>query len=184
MLSIIFSSIILPLLLITGLTLAFLLLIGFFRFDAPFIPIPAAVLPHIREALKLKPDSVLYDLGSGDGRVVAYCALSLPQGRAIGIEKGFIPFIVSKLRLVIQHRRNANILRRDLFEYDYGDATHVFAYLLPKMLVKLEPILQKQLKPGTRMVTADFTFPNRQPDQIIELHRPKSLGDKLYVYTF
>lgn len=152
---------------------------------APFIPISMDVLPAIVDALKLYEGSVLYDLGSGDGRVVIAAALSNPTVKAIGVERSYLPFVVSSIDVYRKAIQNASFIRANFFDVDLKDASHVFLYLLPGLMNSLLPKLQKELKPGTRVVTCDFKFKDKQPVQIIDLHRKSyDLGRKIYIYEF
>ena len=184
MLIILIQTIVIPILILGLTTLLFLFLIGNFTFDAPFIPIPGAVLLRIKQALNLHSNSILYDLGSGDARVLITCGDG-PYEKLIGIEKGPIPYFISKLRLLFHTQKQITILRKNFFDVDLGNATHIFTYLLPKVLEQLEPKFQKELRPGTRLVTCDFKLKHKIPNETIQLDRPKhALGKTLYVYIF
>ncbi len=68
---------------------------------------------------------------------------------------------------------------------DISDATHIFVYLFPRIIDDLFAKFEKELKPGTRVVSCDFPFSKRQPNQIIELLATKhQLNKKLYIYDF
>lgn len=150
---------------------------------APFICMPKPVLDPIVKALDLKDGSVLYDLGCGDGRVLEACALAHPHSKFKGIDKAKVAIWNAKWRL--RKRKEIKLLHKNFFKCDLSDATHVFTYLFPDLMNSLLPKLEKELKPGTRLVTCDFTFKDKKWAEEIDLNRPKgTLGRKLYVYIF
>ena len=153
---------------------------------APFISIPAAVLPSIVDALELKEGSVMFDLGCGDARVLMACAEKQPRASFIGIDKATMAVWFAKFRLWrAKSRMPIKLIKRNFFKCDMTPATHVFTYLFPGLMDSLLPYLEKQLKPGTRLVSCDFMFSKKQPTKVIDLNRPeRSLGRKLYVYEF
>ncbi len=151
---------------------------------APFVPIPNEVLPKIIEALKLTPSSVFVDLGCGDGRVLMAATKQFPNIRCIGIDKAL--FAIMSARFVARRMYpNISFIRSNFFKTSFRDATHVFTYLFPRLMNDLLPHLEKELRPGTRLVSCDFTFNNKKPVEVIELDRPQhALGKTLYVYEF
>ncbi len=152
---------------------------------APFIPISQDVLGDIVAALELKEGSVLYDLGSGDGRVIFAAAQKHPEITAIGVERSFLPYVVSLVDRKRKKLPNTSFVRANFFDVSVGDATHVFLYLLPGLMQALTPKLEKELKPGTRVVTCDFRLKDKMPVRTIDLHRKNyELGRKIHIYEF
>ncbi len=152
---------------------------------APFIPISRDVMDDIVQALKLKEGSIVYDLGSGDGRVVFAAALSQPTSKAIGVERSVVPYLISHIEKKRKGVRNAHFVRANFFNVPVGDATHIFMYLLPGLMNALLPKLQKELKPGTRVISCDFKFKDKQPVEVINLQRKNyHLGRKIFIYEF
>lgn len=152
---------------------------------APFVPIPKEVLPQIIDALKIAPNSVVYDLGCGDGRVLFAGFKREPNATFIGLEKSLFPFVVASSRVQNFQKIHISIYKKNFFSADLSNATRVFLYLFPKLMKDLLPKLERELKPGTRVVSCDFAFTNRQPVETISLNRSSnSLGRTLYVYEF
>ncbi len=152
---------------------------------APFIPISEEVLPDIVSALKLKDQSVFYDLGCGEGRVVFAVAGAGSSIRAYGVERSFVPYILALWNKKEGKSLNAFFIQKNFFKVSVHDATHIFLYLFPGLMDALLPKLEKELKPGTRVVSCDFKFTHKQPVEIIDLHRKRfDLGRKIYVYEF
>ncbi|MBU1348656.1 hypothetical protein KJ781_01145 [Patescibacteria group bacterium] len=154
--------------------------------DAPFVPIPPETLPPIVEALKLADTSVLYDLGSGDGRVLVSCWMHHPKASYVGIDVALAPTWFARWRLFRLGRpMTIHIMRRNFLTTDLSNATHVFTYLFPGLMEKLLPKLERELKPGTRLVSCDFPFKGKEPLEVIDLGRPeRARGRRLYVYGF
>lgn len=159
---------------------------GIFTASAPFVPIPEEVLPEIVAALKMKEGGIVYDLGCGDGRVLAACFGSEPRASYMGIEKNFFAWVLAKKRFwFLGNPRNIKILKKNFFHEDLSSATHIFTYLFPKPMENLLPKFQKELRSGTRVVSCDFSFQKKEPVEVIDLRRPKnSLAHKLYIYEF
>lgn len=138
------------------------------RYGLP--PVPTG-LNRIRKALKLvnlQPDEVLYDLGSGDGRVLIIAVREF-GARAVGIEIGPVQRAVSwvkVLRVGIQHK--VRIEAGDFYKADLHAADVVFVYATSKEVRKLAAHLEKQMKPGSRLVSISADFPEWEPSAFDE----------------
>jgi len=162
--------------------------IGNFKNKAPFVTSSIAVLKDITKAMEVKDGSVVYDLGCGDGRVLFYLSKICPGAKYIGIENGMFPFLLAKAESYLNKKRTSNsvdILRADFFKKDLSNATHIFTYLYPDVMDDLLAKFDKELKPGTKLVSLSFKFTNKPPLFEVDLGRSKyKLGRKLYVYQF
>lgn len=120
----------------------------------PFVPVPHNV---VEEVVKLAPKEtgVFYDIGSGEGRVVAAVARRYPEMQAIGIEKAPFPFLLTLIKGRAQIP-NTKFLFKDSSRVDLRDASYVFMYLFPKVVHALEAKLEKELPAGSRVVCCDF----------------------------
>lgn len=151
---------------------------------APFIPSPAEIAPQIIDALELDENSVLYDLGCGEGHILLAGESKQPKARFVGIERSWIPYLAARYNSRGNHP-NLKFIRSSFFKCDLSSANRVFVYLFPGLMNDLLPKLQKELKPGTRLVSCDFEFKDKQPIKIIDLGRPRNmLGRRLLVYQF
>ncbi|PYV37650.1 MAG: SAM-dependent methyltransferase [Acidobacteria bacterium] len=122
---------------------------------APFVPTPLKVVEAILKLANLRENDLLYDLGSGDGRILLMAAQKF-HARAVGIE--FDKSLCQKAALAIQQLRlekRVRLIQGDIFNQDLSPATVVTAYLLPKSLEKIAPMLEGQLSKRTRVVTVD-----------------------------
>ncbi len=158
------------------------------RAQVPFIPIPTSTLPYIEKALNVKDNSVVYDLGCGDGRVLSYLSKKFPNATYIGIENGPFPLILARTRAWWHKKmtgKNIQIINQDFFNHDLSRATHIFAYLYPRVMDDLLPKFDQELAPGTKVVSMSFKFTQKQPKEEIDLGRGRyKLARKLYIYEF
>lgn len=131
--------------------------------DVPYVTSSEAVVTRMLEMAEVGPGDVVYDLGSGDGRIVI--AAARYGARGVGIE--IDPYRVYQARLNAERAGVADRVtfrQQDLFEADFSDATVVTLYLLPGVNRTLRPRLFDQLSPGTRVVSHNFGFGNWPPD--------------------
>jgi protein-L-isoaspartate O-methyltransferase len=151
--------------------------------DAVFVPTPKDVVGKMLELASVKKEDVLYDLGSGDGRIVI--AAAKKHGcKAIGVE-------LDK-ELVEKSRERARVAGveivvefqcMDLFESDFNSATVVALYILPEMSRKLIPKFDK-LQPGSRIVCHEFAIPGVKPDKVMKVTSSDDDVERpLYLYT-
>lgn len=121
-------------------------------------------------------DDILYDLGSGDGRIVIAAAQKLGT-RGVGIEndpKWLEQAYENALQAGVEHLvrfRQQNLLEA----CDFSDATVVTLYLLPIYNLRLRSQLFRQLKPGTRILSLDFDMGEWKPEKVIHLHEDSTL---------
>lgn len=131
--------------------------------DVPYVTSSEAVITRMLEMAEVGPGDVVYDLGSGDGRIVIAAARYGAQGVGIEID----PYRVYQARLNAEQAGVADRVtfrEQDLFKADFSDATVVSLYLLPGVNQKLRPMLFDQLEPGTRVVSHNFGLGNWPPD--------------------
>jgi SAM-dependent methyltransferase len=130
----------------------------------PFVPSPQEVVNKMVELAGVGKDDTVYDLGSGDGRIVI--AAAKKGARAIGFE--IDPELVQQSRENIRKagvRELAEIRNQDILTVDLSGASVVTMYLLPDVNLKLKPNLLKQLKPGSRVVSHAFDMGDWKPDK-------------------
>jgi len=121
---------------------------------------------RIRTALKLvnlQPNEVLYDLGAGDGRVLFIAAKEF-GAKAIGLEVGPVQCLLIWLRIVMSGlRERAQIRLSNFYKADLSKADVVFIYATSQEVMKIAPHLEKQMKPGSRVVSISADFPEWEP---------------------
>lgn len=124
--------------------------------DVKYVPTPQNVVEAMLELARVTPADVVYDLGSGDGRIPITAAQKY-GARGVGIE--IDPF---HMRDAIDNLKKAGLghrvtfLTQDLFEANIGDATVVTLFLLPRLNLKLIPKLKRELRMGARVVSFMF----------------------------
>jgi SAM-dependent methyltransferase len=124
--------------------------------DVPYVPTPVPVVDAMLDLAKVGKSDVVYDLGCGDGRIVVRAA-SRFGCRGVGVDLN--PERVREAKANASRAGVVELTRfevGDVFEFDFSPATVVTMYLLPSVNLKLRPRLQKELKPGTRLVSHDF----------------------------
>jgi SAM-dependent methyltransferase len=176
---------------LVGLTLALLgLVVSMFAFNlsvflgVPFVPTPARFALTIGELLAIVPGDVVYDLGSGDGRVLHTLAKQYPEAHFVGIEGN--PFLVLFARRRASRARVTNVTyrRKNIFRADYQDATKMYLYLLNSVLTKLSPTIDASPR-LTHIVSRAFVFPHKEPVSVTDIgglctHDENNL--RLYVF--
>ena len=146
--------------------------------DVIFVPTPHEVVDVMLKVAKVGKDDVLYDLGSGDGRIPITAAQKYGIARGIGIDIN-----PQRIKEANENLRKAGVGERvrfvnaDLFESDLSDATVITLYLLPELNLKLLPKLLKEVKPGTRIVSHAFDMGTWKPEQSLDIG-----GRKVYFW--
>jgi len=149
----------------------------------PFVPTPMAVAQKMLEIAKVQPDDVVYDLGSGDGRIVILAAQKF-GARAVGVELNSDLYEKSSDRiqkLGLQDR--AQIIHENMFEVNVRHATVVTLYLLTAVNERLRPKLERELRSGARVVSHDFQVPGWQPTQTVEVTSENQVVSKIILYV-
>jgi protein-L-isoaspartate O-methyltransferase len=126
---------------------------------APYYPTPETIVSKMLEMGGLKAGEKMFDLGSGDGRIVIMAAQKY-HADATGVEmdKDLYKQSTDKINK-LGLEKTARIINGDLFKQNYSSADMLTVYLLPASNSKVAPMLEKQLRKGTRIVSHDFEFP-------------------------
>jgi hypothetical protein len=136
---------------------------------APYYPTPHRVAEKMLELGELKPGELLYDLGSGDGRIVVLAAQQF-QARAVGFEIDLHLVHQSRSRIAESGLQDqARIEKQDLMSADFSQPDLVTVYLLPGANEKIRPLLETQMRPGSRVVSHDFVFDGWTLDKTVTL---------------
>lgn len=150
--------------------------------DVIFVPTPPETVDEMLRQAKLKKGDVLYDLGSGDGRIPLAAAKQYGV-RAVGID--------IDAKLVTEANESArrdgldglvSFRHADMFAADIGEATVVTLYLSDTLNVMLRPKLLRELRPGSRIVSHDFRMGDWPPEKTIRVPW-KNLYRTVYVWT-
>lgn len=134
--------------------------------EVPFVRTTPEVIDRMLELARVKPGDIVYDIGSGDGAIIIQAARKYGV-KGVGIE--------IDQDLVLKARNNAyrenvehlvEFRAQDAFAADVSPATVVTLYMLPEFNAKLRPILERQLRPGTRVVSHDYPIEGWVADRI------------------
>jgi protein-L-isoaspartate O-methyltransferase len=136
---------------------------------APYLPTPETIVERMLDLGQLKAGERMYDLGSGDGRIVIMAAQRY-RALATGVELDADLVTSSTARISqLGLQKTANIIYGDILKQDYSSADVITVYLLPESNLKLRPILDRQLKKGTRIVAHDFPVGGWVPDKEVTI---------------
>ena len=140
--------------------------------DVPYMPTHEKVVAEMLKVAKVGKDDVLYDLGSGDGRIVITAAKEFGT-RGVGVD--IDPDLIREAR---QNAVKAGVadkvkfIQQDLFETDIREATVVTLYLWPEINLRLRPKLLSDLKPGTRVVSHNHDMGDWKPLKTVRVRVP------------
>jgi protein-L-isoaspartate O-methyltransferase len=150
---------------------------------APYYPTPEIVVDRMLQLGGLKAGEKMFDLGSGDGRLVIAAARKY-KADATGVELDDSLARQSAARIrTLGLSATAHIIHGDLLLQDYSSADLLTVYLLPIGNDKVTPILEKQLKKGTRIVAHDFEFSAWKPEKIQDIDDDgEGRSHRLYLY--
>lgn len=151
---------------------------------APYYPTPATIVEKMLQIGGLKAGEKVFDLGSGDGRIVIVAAQKF-HANATGVEldKDLCKQSLAKIKK-LGLEKSAHIVNGDLLKQNYSSADLITVYLLPVSNDKVTPLLDKQLKKGTRVVAHDFELKNWTPDKVEHIEDDgEGRSHTLYLYV-
>jgi len=146
--------------------------------DVPFVPTKEEVVAKMLELGEVDENDVVYDLGSGDGR------LPITAAKKYGARGFGVDIDPNRVREARENARKAGVenkvkfVQGDLFQTDIGDASVVTLYLLPSVNLKLRPKLLSELKPGTKVVSHNYDMGDWKPEQTVNVG-----SHTVYVWT-
>lgn len=136
--------------------------------DVVYVPTPYEAVEAMLKVAKVGKSDVVYDLGSGDGRIPIMAVQKFGAQRAVGIDINPVRIKEAEANLKTAGVGDrVRFLNQDLFESNISEATVVTLYLLPSLNVKLLPKLLSDLKPGTRIVSHAFDMGSWKPQQTL-----------------
>ena len=150
---------------------------------APYYPTPETVVEKMLQLGGLKAGEKMFDLGSGDGRIVIMAAQKY-KADATGVEfdDSLVKQSMDRIK-TLGLSATARIIHGDLLKQDYSSADLLTVYLLPVSNDKVTPILEKQLKKGARIVAHDFEFSAWKPEKVLDIDDDgEGRSHRLYLY--
>jgi SAM-dependent methyltransferase len=139
----------------------------------PYVPTPWVIVQEMLKLADIRGEDVVYDLGSGDGRLVITAAKRF-GARGVGVE--LQSELVEMARVGAEREGVADrvkFVQGDLFETDIRPASVVMLYLLPRFVTRLVPRFRAELKPGTRIVSHDYPLAPWPPDKELAMDVPE-----------
>ena len=133
---------------------------------APYVSSPVRVVDRMLELATIKPGETVYDLGSGDGRVLI-AAVEKYKARAVGIE--ISPKLVAEASANIEKlglADQARVIQGDVLTADLSRADVVIIYLVTSLNEKLRPRLERFLRVGARVISHDYAVPGWMPARV------------------
>jgi SAM-dependent methyltransferase len=141
--------------------------------DSVYWTTPPAIVDRMLEVAEVKSTDVVYDLGSGDGRLVIAAAQRFgAHGVGYEIDQKLVD-LATKLASEAGVSHLVRFERKDIFTVDLSQASVITMYLLPTVIEQLIPQLNK-LKPGSRIVSHNYPMPGVEPDRVVTAHLPDS----------
>src|SRR5476649_1536038 len=143
--------------------------------SVPYVPTPQVVVDRMLQMAKITPQDYVIDLGSGDGRIVVTAAKKY-GARGFGVDLNPV-----RIKESVENAAKAGVsdrvefYQRNLFETDFSSATVITMYLLPRVNLDLRPKLL-ELKPGTRIVSHDFSMDDWRADESVSLEVDDKYG--------
>jgi cyclopropane fatty-acyl-phospholipid synthase-like methyltransferase len=152
--------------------------------EIPFVPSPIEVVDRMLQMAEVRKGDVVYDLGSGDGRIVIRAAKRYGV-RAVGIEMD--SSLIEKARKAAEAEGVSHLVEfreEDALQTNLSSATVVTLYMLPWFNEAMKPNFRKYLKPGSRIVAHDFGIEGWKPDKSETLPEPeKQPSGRLHYHT-
>ncbi len=143
----------------------------------PFVPTPDEVVEAMLDLAEVSSEDLVFDLGSGDGRIVLAAARRGAQAVGVEIDPHLVTASRTQAYEMALHDK-ATFRQGDIFEADLTGATVVAIYLLPAINLKLLPKLLDELEPGTRLVSHSFDMDTWLPE------KTEKIGDKtIFLWT-
>jgi ubiquinone/menaquinone biosynthesis C-methylase UbiE len=147
----------------------------------PYLPSPQLVVERMLQAAQLKPGETLYDLGSGDGRIVITAA-QMFKANAIGVEISDALCKSTLKKIAALHLDSqVKIVHANALKVDLSPADVVTLYLLTSSNARLKPNLEKYLKPSARVVSLNFGMPGWKATRTETVHADRQTHT-IYVY--
>lgn len=144
-----------------------------FRTQVPYYPSSVAVWEAVAQLLPSDRAIRLVDIGSGLGGLVLNLASKRQDSEIIGVELAPLPWLISWLRARLSHSRG-RFMRSDYADLDFSQFDVVFAYLSPAVMSALWEKACAEMRPGSLLLSNEFTIENRAADLVIQTERMRA----------
>jgi SAM-dependent methyltransferase len=157
----------------------------------PSVPTPGPVVRMMIDLAQLRGDETVYDLGCGDARILIAAKKRYPGIRAIGYDLAPGAWIVAKIRIFLS-RQKVEIRMRDFFGADLSDGNVFLLYLIPEVCRDLRVKFDRELKPGTRVISHGFSLSDKPAKEVVRcplkswgwIFSAAGKGPRIYVYEW
>lgn len=123
---------------------------------APFVPSSSSQIKDIVSAANVKNGGIVYELGAGNGRVMAAFAKG-GNAKVIGFELAPVLYFIASINLVLKRAKNYRLYLKDFYAHPLNDADVVYFFLMPRTIARVAEKLSAELKPGAKVIS--YTFP-------------------------
>lgn len=157
---------------------------GFFGLflPMPFVPTPKPIADRMVALAQFHGNECVYDLGAGDGAILIAAKERYPDLRATGVELSPLVWVLGKIR-VLWAGKNIRFLWQNALRVDLREVDVIFLYALPRFLLTIQPKFDSELRPGTRVISHSFPFPNKASVETVQV--PWGKGHRtLYRYEW
>lgn len=147
---------------------------------APFVPLFKRDVRRLLDLAEVGPADTLYDLGSGDGRMLIMAVKEFKAKNCVGFEISLLPYLLSKIKILcLGLKQKIKIIPKNLYAQNLKQATVITCFLMPRALKKLSPKLKKELTPGARIVSYAFAIPGLE---CVKKDKPNPKRAAIYLY--
>ncbi|NPA84922.1 MAG: methyltransferase domain-containing protein [Crenarchaeota archaeon] len=140
------------------------------NFSVPYVPTPRHVAREMLKLAEVGPGDVVYDLGSGDGRIPIMAVEEFGASRGVGVE---IRSDLCQIAWEEVKKRGledkVEIVNADALDVPLGEATVVTMFLLPDLMELLRPKLERELRPGARVVSHEYVMAGWRPVKVVRI---------------
>ncbi len=152
-------------------------MLNFLQTRVPFVPTAKADLVYMVQKAGITADDYVYDLGSGNGKVV-FAVEELSGARAKGLQRGGWTQWYAQLRRLVTGSK-AEFVTGNFFNHPWNEASVIYGYLYPPLMSFVEQKALAECRPGTKLVIRDFKLPNLHPQEVWET----PAGHTMYYYV-
>ncbi len=145
------------------------------------MPTSEKVKRRVLASIPPETQGVVVDLGSGWGNIAMQMAHLLPHCHIVGYEISPVPYFVSKLWKIFNNVPNLNLLKKEFSQVPLNNVSLVYCYLFPDAMKKLAKKFDKELRPGTIVISNTFALPGWDPIQVLNVQ--DIYHTRIYIYV-
>lgn len=143
---------------------------------APFIMTKKKIVTMVSKDIDLAKGQKVYEIGAGLAIFLQAVEKKYPDADLVGVEYSWPVYCLSKMLLRAKHSR-INLIRKNVFHANLGDASLIYCYLTPAMMSRLGEKFRAECRPGTKIISYAFSIPNMEIKKTV-----RDKGDTIYFY--